>query len=230
MALRAEARGLSGLFAYDHLWMPGFPGTPAFSVFPLLGAVATATKGLMVGPLVARIGLVPDRVLVAEVSTLSLIAPGRVVAGLGAGDTAGRAEHHAHGITVAPLDIRLASLGICCEEMLGLGLPVWVGARSESTIILARRLGAAVNLWKATPGEVRSEALRGEVTWAGPVGRGSDRIYRVLRDLASAGASWAVCLRPDDRPRKAGPALGSTTRLEDLRFVDEVANAANRLR
>lgn len=229
VAMAAEANGLDGVFVYDHLWMPGHPGTPALSSFPLLGAVAVVTEKVHLGPLVARIGLVPDGVLVAEMSTLALIAPGRVVAGLGAGDSTGAAEQRAYGIPLLDRDARLNSLSRCARELAALGIPVWIGTRSARTAAMARSLGAAVNLWKASPAEVRTAAAEGEVTWAGPVLRDPKGACDLLEALQGAGASWAVLLRTDDRHGWAGtPGERARAQAEDLRFAVEVADAARR--
>ena len=76
-ARRAEELGLDGVFVFDHLWPLGAPERPALSAFPVLGAVAAATEpGAASGPLVARIGLVPDEVLVAELLSLHRHGPG----------------------------------------------------------------------------------------------------------------------------------------------------------
>ena len=36
----AEAAGLDGIFAFDHLWPIGHPGLPSLSMFPVLAAAA----------------------------------------------------------------------------------------------------------------------------------------------------------------------------------------------
>src|ERR1700722_11473141 len=86
-ARRAEEAGLDGVFVFDHIWPLGRPDRPALSAFPVLGAVCAVTERVSVGPLVARIGLVPEDVLVAEFASLSHLAPGRVIAALGTGDS-----------------------------------------------------------------------------------------------------------------------------------------------
>ena len=52
----AEASGLDGVFAYDHLFRRNAAGErrPAIEMFALMGAVAGATKRIAVGSLVAR--------------------------------------------------------------------------------------------------------------------------------------------------------------------------------
>jgi alkanesulfonate monooxygenase SsuD/methylene tetrahydromethanopterin reductase-like flavin-dependent oxidoreductase (luciferase family) len=196
-ARRAEELGLDGVFVFDHLWPMGAPERPALSAFPVLGAVAAATRRVSFGPLVARIGLVPDEILVAELLSLSLMAPGRVIAGLGTGDSKSAAENIAFGVPFDPPDERRVALRQCARHVLGAGIPVWVGGGSPSTVELAVELDAAVNLWEGQPAAVAGLQPRCEVTWAGPVAGEVPEIAQWLEEVAGAGATWAVCAWPE---------------------------------
>jgi alkanesulfonate monooxygenase SsuD/methylene tetrahydromethanopterin reductase-like flavin-dependent oxidoreductase (luciferase family) len=196
-ARRAEELGLDGVFVFDHLWPMGAPERPALSCFPVLGAVAGATGRISFGPLVARVGLVPDEVLAAELLSLGLMAPGRLIAGLGTGDSMSAAENLAFGIPFDPADRRRAALRECARPVLGAGIPVWVGGGSPTTVELAVELSAAVNLWEGQPAAVAALQSRCEVTWAGPVAGEVPEIARWLEEVAGAGATWAVCAWPD---------------------------------
>jgi len=198
-ARRAEALGLDGVFVFDHLWPMGQSDRPALSCFPVLGAVAAVTTRICFGPLVARIGLVPDPVLVAELASLAHMAPGRLIAGLGTGDRKSAAENEAYGIPPGPPDERRLALGRCAREVLALGVPVWVGGGSVSTTELAVDLGpgAAVNLWSGQAPAVAALTARCEVTWGGPVAGDVPQIALALTELAEAGATWAVCAWPE---------------------------------
>src|SRR5438105_10592817 len=101
-ARAAEAIGLDGVFVFDHLFPMGEPDRPAISCFPLLGALAAATTSVALGPLVARGGLVPDAVLVNQFATLARMAPGRVIAALGTGDSKSPPQHDACGVAFPP--------------------------------------------------------------------------------------------------------------------------------
>jgi hypothetical protein len=197
-ARRAEELGLDGVFVFDHLWPLGRRDRPALSAFPVLGAVAAVTTRVCFGPLVARIGLVPDDVLVAELASLSAMAPGRLIAGMGTGDRQSAAENEAYGIAVGSADERRRALAGCARRMLDLGVPVWVGGGSVTTTEVAVDLGAgaALNLWAAPASAVAALAGRSEVTWGGPVAGDVAHIARELSGLADAGASWAVCAWP----------------------------------
>jgi alkanesulfonate monooxygenase SsuD/methylene tetrahydromethanopterin reductase-like flavin-dependent oxidoreductase (luciferase family) len=198
-ARRAEALGLDGVFVFDHLWPLGQRDRPALSAFPVLGAVASVTTRICFGPLVARIGLVPDDVLVAEMASLAHMAPGRLIAGMGTGDRKSVDENEAYGIPPGPPDERRLALAGCARRILALGVPVWVGGGSVSTTELAVELGpgAAVNLWQGQASAVAALTGRSEVTWGGPVAATAPEIALGLSELAEAGATWAVCAWPE---------------------------------
>jgi alkanesulfonate monooxygenase SsuD/methylene tetrahydromethanopterin reductase-like flavin-dependent oxidoreductase (luciferase family) len=196
-ARRAEELGLDGVFVFDHLWPMGAPERPALSAFPVLGAVAATTRTVSFGPLVARVGLVPDDTLVAELLSLDQMAPGRLIAGLGTGDRKSAAENVAYGIEFADPPERRRALRQVARAVLAAGIPVWVGAGSPATTEIAFELGAAVNVWDGQPATLADLARGGEVTWAGPVAGDAAQMAARLRDLAGAGATWAVCAWPE---------------------------------
>ena len=195
-ARAAEEAGLDGVFVFDHLWPLGRPDRPALSAFPLLGALTAVTHRVAIGPLVARVGLVPDEVLVAELLSLERLAPGRLVAGLGTGDEKSEAENRAFGIAYEPADRRRGSLRWCARRLRDRGVPVWIGGGSEATDELSAELGVALNLWGGQPAALAALQMRREVTWAGPVPAEKAPLAAWLEELAGAGASWAVCAWP----------------------------------
>ena len=196
-ARRAEELGLDGVFVFDHLWPAGSPERPALSAFPVLGAIAASTRRVAFGPLVARVGLAPDAVLVAELLSLEKMAPGRLIAGLGTGDSKSAAENLAYGIPFDPPEMRRAALREVATHVLGGGVPVWVGGGAPATVDVAVEVGTAVNLWDAEPAAVARLRPRCEVTWAGPVAGDVPRIVERLEEVAEAGATWAVCAWPE---------------------------------
>lgn len=195
-ARQAEALGLDGVFAFDHLWPLGHRERPVLSVFPLLGAVAAVTSRIQLGPLVARVGLVPDDVLVAQLLSLHGMAPGRVIAGLGTGDERSAAENRAYGIPYGRADERRLSVLACGRRLRQAGVTVWVGGGSVATSELAAELGAALNLWQGQPAALAALQVRSEVTWAGPVPGTVPELAEWLAELERAGATWAVCAWP----------------------------------
>jgi alkanesulfonate monooxygenase SsuD/methylene tetrahydromethanopterin reductase-like flavin-dependent oxidoreductase (luciferase family) len=195
---RAEALGLDGVFCFDHLWPMGQPGRPAISCAPLLGALAASTSTIGIGTFVARIGLLPDEVLVAVLSSVATLSGGRLIAGLGTGDHLSRAENEAYGIPFEPASERRVRLASVAASVRDEGIPVWIGGGLPKTVELARTLAVAVNLWEATAIRVAELTTSGvEVTWGGPVGTTVDEATRRLTDVARAGATWAVCAWPE---------------------------------
>jgi alkanesulfonate monooxygenase SsuD/methylene tetrahydromethanopterin reductase-like flavin-dependent oxidoreductase (luciferase family) len=198
VASEAEAAGVDGVFVYDHLWPMGRPDRPALAAFPVLGALAARTERLVLGPLVARVGMVPGPVLEGRFAALVDLAPGRVVAGLGTGDAKSAAEHRAYGVPARSATQRRRSLATLGARLADRGLPVWVGAGASATVELARRAGFTVNLWAAPPAAVADAARAGPVTWGGSLRPGSRAQRRQLAELARAGARWVVATWPVD--------------------------------
>jgi alkanesulfonate monooxygenase SsuD/methylene tetrahydromethanopterin reductase-like flavin-dependent oxidoreductase (luciferase family) len=196
-AVEAEALGLDGVFCFDHLWPMGQPGRPALSPIPLLGALAAVTSVIHLGTLVARIGLLPDAVLVSSLVSLEGISAGRLVAGLGTGDHLSRGENEAFGIPFEPAGRRRQRLARVAAVLTERGIPVWVGGGLPATTALARTVGCAVNLWDGTPTELAALVAAGlEVTWAGSVPTEPEAASVHLEAVRRAGATWAVCAWP----------------------------------
>jgi alkanesulfonate monooxygenase SsuD/methylene tetrahydromethanopterin reductase-like flavin-dependent oxidoreductase (luciferase family) len=197
-AAEAEGLGIDGVFVFDHLWPMGQPGRPAISSGPLLGALAASTSTIHLGTLVARIGLLPDEVLIDVLCGVDALSGGRLVAGIGTGDTLSREENEAYGIPFEHADIRRQRLASVATSVVGAGIPVWVGGGRPETVALARAAGAAVNVWQVGADKVAPLVAQGiEVTWGGPVGDTLAEATATLTDVAAAGATWAVCAWPD---------------------------------
>lgn len=217
VAKQAEDLGLHGVFAYDHLWPMGEPGKPAISPYPLLGAVAAVTKKVCLGTLVARVGLVPDDVLISQLLTLDALSQGRLIAGVGTGDSKSAAENLAYGIPMAPMAERLSSLQKVVTKLVSEGVESWVGAGRPETNAMARKCGATLNLWGVPPSRVGEEArLPGQVSWAGVWPKaGISAAARRFNELIEKGATWAVVTCPGDveliavAANHAGVVLGS---------------------
>lgn len=188
----AEARGIHGVFCFDHLWPMGAPGKPAIEPFPVLGRLSAETTTLRLGTLVARIGLVPDEVLVGEFRTLAALSGGRSVAALGTGDSLSAEENLAYGIEFAPVTRRRAALKRVASALVGEGIEVWIGAGGDATNAIARDAGATLNVFNVPVDTVAMLAKEGPVSWAGPLPKRRSSAVELLRTLAAAGATWAV--------------------------------------
>lgn len=195
-AAEAEASGLDGVFAYDHLWPMGQPGRPAISPYPLLGAIAVRTRSVVIGTLVARVGLVPDEVLLEELLSLDALSGGRLVAAVGTGDAKSAEENRAYGIPVRPAVERRAQLESVLGALVSAGVTAWGGGGSSETNAAIRASGAALNLWSAPVGAVAEAARDGEVTWAGRLPSDGEHAAALLAGLDAAGASWACVIWP----------------------------------
>ena len=197
-ARRAEANGLDGVFVFDHLWPLGQPERPALAGFPLAAALAVETEAVAIGTLVARVGVLPDAVLVHTLLTLARIAGSRLIAGLGVGDAMSRAENAAYGAPFLRRDLRLASLREVSHRLRERGVTTWVGGASASIAAVARDEADGLNLWDvALDGLERAAAALPPdvaVTWAGQVDLAADGVdlERLLRAVAATGATWAV--------------------------------------
>lgn len=188
MAKRCDEMGLDGVFAYDHLWPMGSPQRPSLAPFPILAAVASRSSSLEMGPLVARVGMFGDNHLVRQFRSLAALAPGRVIAAVGTGDTKSRDELEAYGLTFSDAQVRRDALEhvarVLKEEM-----TVWIGAGSTATNELAKRLGVVLNVWDAEPNRLSDLSDQASVTWAGPA---PERVADRLDALRDAGAQWAI--------------------------------------
>jgi probable F420-dependent oxidoreductase len=85
LARRLEAAGFEALLVGDH------PGSGA-SPWPALGAAAAATTTLKLGTYVIQAGVRDPIQVAGDAATLDILAPGRVLLGLGAGHTFGEWE------------------------------------------------------------------------------------------------------------------------------------------
>ena len=188
-AAACAAAGIDGVFAYDHLFPINAPERPAFAPFALLARVAHLHPTLMVGPLVARVGMASPSQLAGEFWTLDMVAPGRVIAGIGTGDALSAKENAAWGLPVASADDRRAAIREVAQHLPD-GMPLWIGGGAPATVAVARDLGAELNLWNATPQDVAQAASDGPVNFAGPV---PEDLGGTLDALESAGATWAIC-------------------------------------
>jgi alkanesulfonate monooxygenase SsuD/methylene tetrahydromethanopterin reductase-like flavin-dependent oxidoreductase (luciferase family) len=209
-ARRATEAGVDGLFCYDHLWPMGQPERPALAPFPILGALAAnlhrsgSDNGPFLGTLVSRAGLVPPAVQINQFLALAALAPGRVIAGLGTGDQLSQAENEAYGVPYPPAAERRATMVEVGTALRQAGIAVWIAGGIGARLTEARAVGAALNLWDATPQVVaeRQAGVEGEapieVTWGGPAPKDPSQLGPQVAELGAAGATWVVFGWPVD--------------------------------
>jgi alkanesulfonate monooxygenase SsuD/methylene tetrahydromethanopterin reductase-like flavin-dependent oxidoreductase (luciferase family) len=195
VARQAEAEGIDGVFCYDHLFPLRRPDRPALSSVPMLAAVASITSRIRIGPLVSRVTLLPDAVLIDALVTVDRIAEGRLIAGLGAGDHLNRAEQAPFGMAFPGLTERLARLEAVTAELGGRGIQTWIGGRSSMVRELAGRVADGWNCWDGTESELASfgppPGHPSELTWGGPPPTDGQLVHHV-RSLERLGVVWVV--------------------------------------
>ena len=200
-AKRALLAGVDGLFCYDHIWPMGQPERPALAPFPVLASLIASLdlpeevgRGPYFGTLVARVGLVPNEVLIGQFRALDHLAPGRIIAGLGTGDRLSEQENLAYGIPFAPAAERRADLVEVARALRSSGLAVWVAGGLAARVDETLASGAALNVWDAAPQVVTERSARDgvEVTGGGPAPKTDGELRELVLSLAGAGATWAV--------------------------------------
>src|SRR5581483_2530661 len=131
---------------------------PALECVALLGAVSAATSRIVLGTLVARASLRPAASLVTALDTASRLADGRLVAGLGAGDSQSEPENTTFGLAPSTTASRVARLKEVVDAVRDRGFPVWVGGTSAAVRALAARHADGWNQWGGPPDPFRDRA------------------------------------------------------------------------
>jgi alkanesulfonate monooxygenase SsuD/methylene tetrahydromethanopterin reductase-like flavin-dependent oxidoreductase (luciferase family) len=150
VAAAAEASGLDGVFAYDHLFRRDRAGArrPAIEMFALMGAVAGATERVAVGSLVARATLRPYATLAHGFDSLArILGPERLLVAIGAGDTQSREENETFGLPFGTVADRVAALRNAVDEVRDRGYPVWVGGSDPVVREVAAAHADGWNRW-----------------------------------------------------------------------------------
>lgn len=168
-AVAADELGFDTVFLVDHLIPLGEPHRPVLELAATLGAVAAATRRIRVGTLVLRASLRGPAISTAIAGTAAALAPGRLVVGLGAGDSATAEEQRRFGLPGADLDRRI---GQVAETVAGIravapGASVWIGGSHRRIRELAAATADGWNRWAGSEGDLRAEAAS-----LGPVGPG----------------------------------------------------------
>jgi alkanesulfonate monooxygenase SsuD/methylene tetrahydromethanopterin reductase-like flavin-dependent oxidoreductase (luciferase family) len=185
VARAADEAGLDGVFVYDHLFRRAADGTrrPALEGVALLGAVAAVTTRIGVGALVFRAWSRPPSSLASAVGTVSRIAPGRVFAAIGAGDSESREENETFGLGFGTMTERVDRLTHAVRATRDRGARVWVGGKAPAVREVAAAEADGWNAWggssewfEVAAGSVRASAVRPsfECTWGGLIVLGED--------------------------------------------------------
>jgi len=190
-AVRAESLGFDGVFLFDHLFPLDGKDRPIVESFVALGSVVAATHEIRVGTLVLRAPMRSPQTTARAVLTAQALGGGRIVCGLGAGDSLSRPEFDAYGITFGSAQERLFKVSETIEAIrrgespVTDRVPIWVGGTSRSVQDLAARSADGWNVWAVTTewlAERRRDApVAGTISWGGQV-----LLARDETDLAGA--------------------------------------------
>ncbi|MCA1822996.1 MAG: LLM class flavin-dependent oxidoreductase [Mycobacteriales bacterium] len=183
-AAEIEQLGYDAASVFDHLSPLGGPPTrPILESFTTLTAVAARTSRLTVLPLVARAGLRPPATLAHMVRTIDLLAPGRFVLGLGAGDDANAGEDAAIGLPVLDTAGRHDQVraAVAAVRESTPAVPIWLGGTGPQLRRMAGEIADGWNVWGLPAAEVARRARTAQdaagaagrpalhVSWGGPV-------------------------------------------------------------
>ena len=218
VARAAEAAELDGVFVFDHLWRGNPPNRrPALECFALLGAIAAETARIRVGTLVARATLRPPATLANSFMTAQRVSGGRLIAGIGAGDSQSRAENEAFGLDFGTMSDRVGALHDSVRATHGGGYPVWVGGHAAQV----REVVAVADGWNGWGGSphdlARDAALIREIAPAAMITWGGLVLMGETDEAASAKAA--------SRSLSADVLIGGPERLAE-QFGDYVARGA----
>lgn len=169
----AEESGLDSIWLADHVFGRPDPDRPILEGWMALSAVAAITERVTVGPLVARVTLRLPRVLAAMVETLEKIAPSRLVAALGVGDSSVAGEQASYGIPFPSKAERLKLLDETIRWIREVSpqTPIWIGGTAAELLDRANEIDG-FNFW-VEPEEFGGLAgrLKGrnnlELSWSG---------------------------------------------------------------
>jgi alkanesulfonate monooxygenase SsuD/methylene tetrahydromethanopterin reductase-like flavin-dependent oxidoreductase (luciferase family) len=218
VARAADEAGLDAVFVFDHLWRGEPPNRrPALECFTLLGAIAAETERIAVGTLVARATLRPAATLANAFLTAQRVSGGRLIAGIGAGDSESRPENEAYGLGFGTMAERVEALHSAVRACHGLGFPVWVGGRAaqvREVVTVAdgwNSWGSEVDRFAKEAALVRDLAPGATLTWGGlarPREEGATALAARLAPYVALGADWLIIGPVDSRNPDNAPIVG----------------------
>lgn len=167
-ATLAVESGFTSLWVSDHLFLGiekygGAPGRHGcLDAIVTMGALATAVPDATIGCLVFAAPLRPPRLLAKQLHTLGALAPGRIVAGLGAGWY--EPEFAEAGALFESPGARLRGLVEAIEEVRDFFAdhperrpPLWVGGKGDRLLsdVVAPHADGWNTVWSWTPAAYR---------------------------------------------------------------------------
>jgi alkanesulfonate monooxygenase SsuD/methylene tetrahydromethanopterin reductase-like flavin-dependent oxidoreductase (luciferase family) len=120
-AIRLDAAGYAGLWAWDHFMSPQDAAAPVVECWTILSMAAGRTSQATIGPFVANVMNRHPALLARMASTLQIASGGRLVLGIGIGGN--QREHDAYGMDFPDAPERVARL----EEAIAVIRALWQG-------------------------------------------------------------------------------------------------------
>ena len=196
-------------------WPPS-RSSPSWPRATASGEIPTTPGGRApVGTLVARVGLAPNGILLGQFRALHLLAPGRIIAGLGTGDRLSEAENRAYGIPFPPAASggrRWSSSGSAVHAPLA-SLCGWAGGPGGSGHRGGGGRGGAQSVGRRCgPGGQQGPRPRGgggDLGRAGAAQEGSDSREQEHWSWRKRAATWAIFGWPIDPAALAAAARGA---------------------
>jgi alkanesulfonate monooxygenase SsuD/methylene tetrahydromethanopterin reductase-like flavin-dependent oxidoreductase (luciferase family) len=132
------------------------------------------------------------------VETTGRIAPGRVIAGIGAGDSESREENETFGLGFGTMSDRIARLDAAVRASCGHGARVWVGGQAAAVLDVAATSADGWNAWGEPPVEFEAHVA-------------SLRAVAVREDFECTWGGLAVLATSDDAAQEKAARLGPST-------------------
>ena len=190
----ADALGVDSITIWDHFYpLSGDPGGAHFECWSLLAAMACDTQHALIGPIVSAVGYRNPDLLADIARTVDHLSGGRLMLGLGAGNS--ERDHVEYGFGWRPPGARLRDLRSGIERIKArLGklnpppvgrLPLLIGGGGERVTL---RLVAELADMSNTPGppDVVRQKNRVIDDWCAKVGRNPSEIERTCNIAVSA--------------------------------------------
>lgn len=187
---RCEELGFDSVWVYDHLMPYWLHDAPSLDGWTLVAAVAARTSRIHIGTLVTNIMLRNAGVLAKMAVTADRIAKGRLILGVGVGDTLSRNELRSYGFQYLPWKTRLRRL----EASIRVLRAIWTGTETSTNTDDVRFHGISrptpvskIPIWiggkHPALGRLATEVADGWNLWGIPFHEIERRIRSVIGDL-----------------------------------------------
>lgn len=240
LAVRAEAAGWDGVFLWDHVVSDA---SPIADPWTTLGAVAAATRRILLGPMITPLPRRRPWVVARQASTVSRLSGGRLILGAGlgsdeSGDFSRFGEQTDLGARSAMLDEGLDVLravwsgeaqdhtGTYYDVHLGATapephpIPVWIGSSTRHPLVI-RRAASCDGIFPISDHTLRPEEVAQVVEAIRRVGVQADQRYDVVVS-GNASSAWERP-NPDGVDLAAMVEAGATWWMESLIHFDPLA-------